>query len=422
MLHPPPCLGRKCVSPFALQTYRTKWRSFGQVLQASAFAAWICLSLPGAQAAYVPSDPSAPADRAAPVWDGVGTAPAQGANWTDADLDYLPAWWESWYGTHPGDPDTDDDLILDRDELAITHTDPRLRDTDGNGVDDRSQWMAANGLVDGLEITTPAALPTGAVNVAYSISLAAQTQSPPVVWTTVSGMPAGLKMDATGKISGKPTTAGVYKPTVKAVDAQGREVNKVFGLKVGTSGTPIITTEALLPAVIQGQPFSVDLDAVNIAEGTLTWTRSTGTIPAGIVLSPTGTLTGTPTAAPAKYTFTLKVTDSAAKSATRAFTLYVVSPTTNPLTITWPRPHDSFSGTLALGVYSLPLGQPYSRELTSTGGSGTGRNWRLLDGALPPGMSIVEPTSTTLKPTIAGNPTALGDFFAVIAVTSTTSN
>lgn len=80
-----------------------------------------------------------------PVWQGLDPEPAGGPDMSDADVDRLPAWHEAYLGTDPNDPDTDDDLIMDGDEVWITGTNPTLPSTAGNGTSDYAAFIAASG-------------------------------------------------------------------------------------------------------------------------------------------------------------------------------------------------------------------------------------------------------------------------------------
>lgn len=79
-----------------------------------------------------------------PVWQSEIPEPASGPDWTDSDLDGLPAWYESWLGTDPALYDTDYDGINDGDEVSTTGTNPLNWDTDGNGQSDLADFYAAH--------------------------------------------------------------------------------------------------------------------------------------------------------------------------------------------------------------------------------------------------------------------------------------
>jgi uncharacterized repeat protein (TIGR01451 family) len=80
----------------------------------------------------------------------------------------------------------------------------------------------------------------------------------------------------------------------------------------------VITTTSPLPQATIGTPYSVTLAATGGTGGPYTWTLASGTLPAGLTLSPGGVISGTPTAA-GTTTFSVSVGDPT----TGAFTLTV---------------------------------------------------------------------------------------------------
>src|SRR5438876_704393 len=97
-----------------------------------------------------------------------------------------------------------------------------------------------------------------------------------------------------------------------------------------------ITTPPLLPSFTVGVAYS---QAIAVTGGTApyTWSILAGALPGGLALnSASGTISGTPTAA-GTFAFTVQVTDSAATSASRAYTLGVNSPG-SPLSIATASP------------------------------------------------------------------------------------
>lgn len=83
-----------------------------------------------------------------PIWQSADPEPESGADWSDHDLDGLPAWYESWLGTNPLLYDTDYDGINDGDEVATTGTNPLHWDTDNNGQSDLADFYAANSPIE----------------------------------------------------------------------------------------------------------------------------------------------------------------------------------------------------------------------------------------------------------------------------------
>lgn len=85
-------------------------------------------------------------------------------------------------------------------------------------------------IIDTLVITTTT-LPNGAVNTAYSQTLAATGGTTPYSWVvTVGAEPVGITLAADGTLSGTPTVAGTSNFTVQATDS---------------SGTPLVVTQDL---------------------------------------------------------------------------------------------------------------------------------------------------------------------------------
>lgn len=88
-----------------------------------------------------------------------------------------------------------------------------------------------------------------------------------------------------------------------------------------TSAGPYITTAPTLPDALVGTPYNQSVTDAR-ASGSAGFSVAGGTLPPGLTLSASGSLSGTPTAAGA-YTFTLRVTDATAFHGDEQFTLLV---------------------------------------------------------------------------------------------------
>ncbi|BAH32968.1 Ig domain-containing protein [Rhodococcus erythropolis] len=104
-----------------------------------------------------------------------------------------------------------------------------------------------------------------------------------------------------------------YQITIQVyeTEANGRRgVNVVEIINDGAKAVvgPLAIATTTLPAGVVGTPYSQTLASTG-GTGAKTWTK-TGTLPAGLTLSPAGVLAGTPTAA-GTPSITFKVTDSA---------------------------------------------------------------------------------------------------------------
>ena len=228
----------------------------------------------------------------------------------------------------------------------------------------------------------PGNLLNALVGSAYHAGFVAFGGTAPYTWSVSAGMlPAGLTLDsATGALSGSATTPGTYSFTLQLADAAKNITTRSFALLVVA---PVKITISTLPDGVVNAAYSTSVTATG-GLGALTWSVSAGTLPGGLTLSSSGSLTGSVTTA-GSYTFTITVRDtsSPALSAQQPFTLLIAQ----PLVIASPVFPDAV------------VGKPYSFTLTSTGGTSP-ENWSLAAGALPPGLTL---TSAGL---LSGTPSA----------------
>ena len=111
------------------------------------------------------------------------------------------------------------------------------------------------------------------------------------VWSLVGGsLPPGLELDeCTGQIIGTPTATGVYTFTVRATDAIGSYQQKSLSICIIR-----ITTASPLPDANVGDNYTQNLAETGGAQETETWSVVSGSLPAGMTLTPAGVLSGTP--------------------------------------------------------------------------------------------------------------------------------
>jgi hypothetical protein len=175
-----------------------------------------------------------------------------------------------------------------------------------------------------LAITTASPLTSAAVGTAYSTTLGATGGSGARTWSVSLGTPpAGLSLSPSGILSGTPSATGSETFTVKVTDSSGASATKVFSLSVGSAALAITSTSPLDSGTV-GTPYSQTLQATG-GTGSKTWELLLGDLPGGLSLLPGGLIAGSPTTA-GSYTFTVKVTDAAPTSATKAFTIVVTNP------------------------------------------------------------------------------------------------
>ncbi len=248
---------------------------------------------------------------------------------------------------------------------------------------------------------TSNSVPPAKAQTAYSATLTATGGTAPYTWSLASGsLPVGLSLSSSGgQISGTPSQAGSFSFTVEVTDSSApvQSAKQQLSIPVAAVTTPIKINTSTLPSGQIAATYSTTLAATG---GTTpyNWSVSAGALPAGLALSTTGTISGTPTAS-GSFSFTVKVTDSTtptAETATQSLTLAIGTVAT-PVQIT------------TSSVSSGRVGTAYSTTLEATGGT-TPYSWSVSAGALPAGLAL----STT--GTISGTPTAMGTFSFTIKV------
>jgi hypothetical protein len=177
----------------------------------------------------------------------------------------------------------------------------------------------------GLSITTTT-LPTAYPQVPYNASFAATGGDAPYRWTLSSGaLPAGLTLTTDGIIHGTPTAQGSYPITVSVADAGNQHTSASLTLTVASL---VITTTFLPAGTFQTRYYAV-LEATGGA-APYRWTITSGTLPAGLALTPEGLISGTPTSV-TKAAVTFQVSDADSATASTAFDIVIVFPTLGSL-------------------------------------------------------------------------------------------
>jgi uncharacterized protein YdaL len=177
-----------------------------------------------------------------------------------------------------------------------------------------------------LTVTTTS-LVAGKAGSPYSATLTATGGVGSHTWSiTLGTLPAGLTLKATtGVISGKPTGASSTSLTVRATDSASPADVATKALTLTVAGVPISITTSSLPKGVVGRSYNGSL-ASSGGLGAHTWSVSSGTLPAGLVLNAkTGKITGKPTHT-GTTSVTFKVSDGAspADTATKTIPLTVV--------------------------------------------------------------------------------------------------
>jgi len=216
-------------------------------------------------------------------------------------------------------------------------------------------------------------LPSGVVGVAYSSQLTLNGGEPPYTVAIVAlfdetpgtfddtpgtfdnvpagALPDGLSIDDTGLISGVPTASGTFTFTIGVQDSASPPNSASVVCSITILSLITLSCENP-PAGLVGVPYSHQM---LIADGTAPYTVTADNLPAGLSISDTGLVTGTPTTA-WPYLFTVEVEDSASPPN--------IGSVSCRITIR--------GGGLVLVCGNLPVakpGVPYSAQLTISGGT-----------------------------------------------------
>ena len=197
-----------------------------------------------------------------------------------------------------------------------------------------------------------------------------------------------------GQISGTPTAIGTFTFTAMVTDAAHESATVDLSITVNDN---LAVSNVSLANGSMGIFYTQTLTASG-AVGTMAWSISAGTLPAGLALVPaTGVISGTPTAT-GTSSFTATVTDGLLRTASKALSININSG-------------------IAVATTSLPdgvIGTAYLQTRAAVGGTGT-YSWGLLAGdSLPAGLSLVGSTGV-----ISGTPTTAGTAtFSVMATDS----
>ncbi|MBQ7264341.1 MAG: putative Ig domain-containing protein [Synergistaceae bacterium] len=148
-----------------------------------------------------------------------------------------------------------------------------------------------------------------------------------------------------------------------------------------TKTMPTITADDHLPDGVVGTFYDQILTATGV--GSIIWSLESGTLPHGMMIAPSGAITGTPTQ-PGAYNFTVKAANSKGYDI-KTLTLAIEAAKSEPTIVT-------------NGLPDAVVGMSYTAQLTAAGTEPI--TWHLVDG--PVGLSLSEKGVLSWTPSLAG--------------------
>jgi hypothetical protein len=141
---------------------------------------------------------------------------------------------------------------------------------------------------------SPASLPNGVRNVAYSQTITASGGTGPYTFSLLTGtLPPGMAFSSSGTFSGTPTTTGTFNFSIQATDAFGNTGSQAYSVTIDGSATTIALSSSANPSTV-GQPVTF----------TTTVTSASGTPTGAVTFMDGGTTLGSATLAGGVAVFT----------------------------------------------------------------------------------------------------------------------
>ena len=203
---------------------------------------------------------------------------------------------------------------------------------------------------------------------------------------SATGLPAGLSISASGLITGTPSAAGTSSVTVTANDGRGGTGSATFSWTIAAANVaPVVTNPGSQSGTVGVAVTALQIVATDGNGDALTYS-ATG-LPAGLSISASGLITGTPSAA-GTSSVTVTANDGRGGTGSATFSWTIAAANVAPV-VTNP---GSQSGTVGVAVTAL--------QIVATDGNGDALTYSAT--GLPAGLSISASGLITGTPSAAG--------------------
>ena len=185
------------------------------------------------------------------------------------------------------------------------------------------------------------AYPHGTVGQSYSGTVSTTGGWTPYSYALHSGSkPPGTTLNSTtGALTGTPSVAGTYTPTIRVTDALGNISIEAETINIASA---LNIPGAFASPGQQGVAYSSQVSATG-GWAPYSFSHVGGSLPTGLSLAANGTLSGTPSAT-GTFNFTVRVTDNDGHTFNRAMTVVINAPAFNVTISPSPATASAFSG------------------------------------------------------------------------------